>query len=206
MQSPDGGDERHRRTAALTMDGALIRRLLGDKLRDAETYWIAAVVGTLINGYGQLLVPWFRGAGDPFAAWAAECQVRPALTTFSVILAYAFPLAVGVTSSVITRYKNRRIESVADFPERKPDPVFRAARDGRLVEIGAATSEFFRKYNVDTAQSILGEAVWSEIVAARAPGGGQLIYFDAENSYYVVSYAPTAQDQVNVYMTQLPRL
>ena len=186
------------------MDFAFIRRIVGDKLRDAETYWIAAVVGTLINGYGQLLVPWFRGAESPFHAVAAEFRLRPALMLFSIVLAYFFPLFVGVISSVITRYKNRRIESVADFPERKPDPVFRAAPDGSLVEVGATTKELFLKHNIGTAQMILGDAAWSDIASADRPGGGQVCFFEGEGRHYVVSYAPTANGHINIYMTQLP--
>lgn len=187
------------------MDFALIRLIVRDKLHDAETYWIAAVVGTLINGYGQLLVPWFRGAPDPFAAMSNEFAARPVLMIFSIMLAYAFPLFVGVISSCITRYRNRRTESVADFPDRKPDPVFRAARDGSLVEIGETTRVLFKKHNIETAQMILGDSAWSEIAAANAPGGGRVVDFGAEAQRYVVSYAPTKHDQVNVYMTRLPK-
>jgi len=133
-----------------------------------------------------------------------EFRGNSALTAFSIFLAYAFPLAVGVISSVLTRYKNRRIESVADFPERKPDPVFRADRGGVFVEVGATTREFFGKYNVDSAQKMLGTAIWSKIASASKPGGGQIVSFEPENTNYVVSYAPTADDQVNVYMTRLP--
>ena len=149
------------------MDSTHVRRLLADKLRDAETYWIAAVVGTLINAYGHLLVPWIRGAADPWAAFVVEFRTHPALTVFSVMLAYAFPLAVGVISSVLTRYKNRRIESVADFPERKPDPVFRATQRGRPVEVGANTQQMFDKFEIDSAQKILGEEVWRQIIDDR---------------------------------------
>ena len=39
------------------MDFRLIRRLIVDKLHDRTTYGVAAVVGTLISGYGHLLVP-----------------------------------------------------------------------------------------------------------------------------------------------------
>ena len=141
------------------VDSKLLYRIIRDKLRDAETYWIAAIVGTLINGYGHLLVPWFRGANDPFAAFGEEFSARPALMIFSIVLAYAFPMFVGVTSSVSTRYKNRRTESIADFPERKPDPVFRAARDGSLVEVGATTRALFEKHNIRTVQMILGDTL-----------------------------------------------
>jgi len=181
-----------------------VRRLVGDKLLDAETYWIAAVVGTLINAFGHILVPWIRGVVDPWMALVIEFRGSPALTAFSIFLAYAFPLAVGVISSVLTRYKNRRIESVADFPERKPDPVFRADRSGGFVEVGATTREFFRKYDVDSAQKILGAAIWSKIASASEPGGGQIVSFEPESTSYVVSYAPTGNDQVNIYMTRLP--
>ena len=117
------------------MQGQLITRLVADKLRDRTTYYVALVVGTLINGFGQLLVPWFRGDADPFVVFAAEWQMRPGLTLFSIFLAYAFPFCVGIYSAVAVRYKNRRLESIADFPERKPDPVFRATRSGPLVEL-----------------------------------------------------------------------
>ncbi|MHA1548760.1 MAG: hypothetical protein ACTSYE_07495 [Alphaproteobacteria bacterium] len=186
------------------MDTEIIGRILRDKLRDSETYWIAAIVGTLINGYGQLLVPWFRGAASPFVAARDEFAVNPGLMIFSIILAYVFPLVVGVTSSVLTRYRGRRIESVADFPDRKPDPVFRAAQDGSLVEVGESTQQLFAKHRIESAQSILGENLWTEILAARAPGGGRVIYFRPENREYVVSFAPTAHDHVNIYMTPLP--
>jgi hypothetical protein len=186
------------------IDPRLVNRLLADKLHNSETYWIAVIVGTLINGYGQLLVPWFRGVADPFAALALEFRAHPFLTTFSIALAYAFPLVVGVVSSVITRYRNRRIESVADFPDRKPDPVFRAARDGRLVEVGATTLALFTKHQIDNAQAILGASVWSEIAGSKSPGGGQLVFFAPEKKEYIVSYAPTGQDHFNVYMSELP--
>ncbi len=185
------------------MDYRLIRRLTAEKLRDRTTYVMAGVVGTLINVYGQLLVPWLRGAESPILVWSHEFEVRPTITAFSIFLAFAFPVFVGTYSSVATRYKTRRFESVADFPDRKPDPVFRAARSGRIVEVGAATRELFEQYQVDAAQKILGESVWAEIVSQRAPGNGGTVYFEAEGANYVVSYAPTANEHVNVYMTRL---
>ncbi len=118
------------------MDQSHIRRLIWDKLHDPTTYGLAFFVGTLINLYGQLLVPWIRGFGDPLTVFVQEFKVRPYLTVFSVFLGYAFPFCVGIYSSVARLYKNRCVESIADFPERKPDPVFRAAQDGQLVEVG----------------------------------------------------------------------
>ena len=185
------------------MDFRLIRRLTADKLRDRTTYGVAAVVGTLISAYGHLLVPWFRGNADPFAVFAEQLAQTPALTTFSVFLAYAFPFCVGTYSAVAARYKNRRIESIADFPERKPDPVFRVARDGRLVEVGANTQRLFDKYRIDSAQKILGEAVREHILTNRQGNEQATVYFAAEDVEYLVAHAPTANDEINVYLTRL---
>jgi len=185
------------------MDFRLIRRLIVDKLHDRTTYGVAAVVGTLISGYGHLLVPWIRSDVNPFTAFATEFGRTPLLTLFSVFLAYAFPFCVGIYSAVVARYKNRRIESIADFPERKPDPVLRAARDGRLVEVGASTQRMFDKYRIDSAQQILGETIWADIVSDRPVDGQVRILFEAEGAEYLVAHAPTEDGAINVYLTRL---
>ena len=186
------------------MDFRLIRRLVAEKLRDRSTYVVALIVGTLINLYGQLLVPWLRGLGNPFELLAVEFSERLGLAVLSIFLAYAFPVCVGIYSSVATRYKTRRFESVADFPDRKPDPVFRVARDGKIVELGAATRELFDTYKVATAQQILGEKIWAKIVVMDGPGNSGTVFFEAEGASYIVSHAPTNDDQINVYLTRLP--
>jgi hypothetical protein len=185
------------------MDYRLIRRLIGDKLRDRTTYTLAFIVGTLINAYGQLLVPWFRGFEDPFARFASEFEIRPWLTLFSVFLAYAFPFCVGTYSAVAARYKIRRFESIADFPERKPDPVFRVNKQGRLVEAGATTRSFFDKYGIDSAQKILGEEVWSQIVLNGMGARNFKIFFEAEGAEYIVTHVPTANEEINIYLTRV---
>ncbi len=186
------------------MEFRLTGRLIGDKLRDRTTYVLAAIVGTLINLYGQLLVPWFRGSANPFETFASELEHNPGLTYFSIFLAYAFPFCVGIYSGVAARYKNRRLESIADFPERKPDPVFRATRSGQLVEVGANTQKLFDRYEIDCAQKILGDAVWADIVSGKPSDRQVEIYFEAEEAQYLVAHAPTANDQINVYLTRLP--
>lgn len=184
----------------------LLWRLLDGKLRDRGTYIVAAIVGTLINAYGQLLVPWFRGVSDPLLAFASEFQTRPGLTAFSVFIAYAFPFCVGIYSAVAARYHLRRIESVADFPDRKPDPVFRATRSGRLVEVGAKTRELFERHRVEKAQQILGDEVWQKIVGSAGLDAGTRIYYAAEDVEYFVAHVPTDNGEFNVYLTRLPRL
>lgn len=185
------------------MDFQLIRRLTAEKLREPSTYIVAAVVGTLINGYGQLLVPWFRGWTDPFEALDNEIGGRLWITLFSIFLAYAFPLCVGVYSAVTARYRTRRFESAADFPDRKPDPVFRAEPGGEFVEVGTATRAFFETYGIKSAQQILGEEIWADIQSKSAPGCGRQIFFEAEGAAYAVSHAPTENKAINVYLTRL---
>ena len=188
------------------MDLRLISRLIMDKLHDRTTYVLAVIVGTLINAYGQLLVPWFRTGADPFEQFTTELTLRPKLTLFSVFLAFAFPFCVGIYSAVAARYKNRRVESMADFPERKPDPVFRAKKNGQLVEVGESTQKFFERFQIDCAQQILGEESWEKIVSNEQSDERIIVYFEAEREKYLVAYAPTKDDQINVYMTRLTGL
>lgn len=187
------------------MNYALIGKLIVDKLRDPGTYYVAAVVGTLINIYGQLLVPWFRSNKNPFSIFSQELQAQLGLTLFSIFLAYAFPICVGVYSAVAARYKNRRLESIADFPERKPDPVFRADRAGRLVEVGAKTQDMFEKYQIKSAQHILGHDIWEQVLIGELPHGNTRITFEIEDAEYLVAYAPTHNDHINVYLTRMPK-
>jgi len=186
------------------MNLRLIGRYVIDKLHDRTTYILALIVGTLINGYGQLLVPWFRTGSDPFVLFWEEFVRRPGLSTFSVFIAYAFPFCVGIYSGVAARYKMRRLESIADFPERKPDPVFRATKNGQLVEVGANTRALFDKFDVATAQQILGEDVWRDILENEQSGVRATVYFEAEGAKYLVAHAHTKNDEINVYLTRLP--
>ena len=188
------------------MDFRLLGRLIIDKVHDRTTYVLAAIVGLLINGYGQLLVPWFRSGTNPFRTFMTELDARPGLTIFSVFLAFAFPFCVGIYSAVAARYKNRRLESIADFPERKPDPVFRAKKNGQLVEAGASTKEFFERFQIDCAQRILGEDVWVRITSDKQTNEKIVIFFEAEGEKYLVTHTPTSDDEINIYMTRLPGL
>ena len=184
----------------------MITRYVIDKLRDRTTYILAAIVGTLINAYGQLLVPWFRTGANPLEQFIIEFVQRPKLTLFSVFLAFAFPFCVGIYSAVAARYKNRRLESIADFPERKPDPVFRAKKDGQLVEVGESTRKFFEKFNIESAQQIVGEEVWQHIISNDKSDERITVVFEAEGEKYLVAHAPTRNEQINIYMTRLSGL
>jgi hypothetical protein len=188
------------------MDFSLIARLIIDKLHDRTTYVLAVIVGTLINAYGQLLVPWFRSGANPFEQFMNELALRPGLTLFSVFLAFAFPFCVGIYSAVAARYKNRRVESIADFPEKKPDPVFRAEKGGKLVEVGENTQKFFDRFKIDCAQKILGDEAWEQITSNEQSDKRIVIHFEAEGEKYLVAHAPTRNNQINIYMTRLTGL
>ncbi len=185
------------------MDYKLIRRLIFAKLCEKTTYVLALIVGTLINVYGQLLVPWFRGANNPTDVLMNHFQIHPGLTLFSIFLAFAFPLCVGVYSSVVTRYKGRRTESIADFPETKPDPVFRVNQTGSFVEVGSTTQQFFDTYGIHNAQNILGDEIWEEIKSGAESDKIVQFYFEPEYASYIVKYTPTRNDNINIYLTRL---
>jgi hypothetical protein len=188
------------------MDLQLIGRLIVDKLHDRTTYVLAAIVGTLINCYGHLLVPWFRTGSNPFTSLAVELDVRPGLTLFSIFLAFAFPFCVGIYSAVVARYKIRRVESIADFPDRNPNPVFRATREGELVAIGAHTQKFFDEFEISNAQGILGEDAWAKINSKSHEGEKLVVDFEAGGEIYLVAHTPTANDEINIYMTPISGL
>ena len=123
-----------------------------------------------------------------------------------MFLAFAFPFCVGIYSAVATRYKNRRVESIADFPEKKPDPVFRAAKDGSLVEVGRSTQLFFEEFGIDRAQTLLGEDVWLDIISGQGGDRRIVVEFEQDGERYVVAHTPTNNDEINIYMTRLSGL
>ena len=73
------------------MSSTLIYRYIGEKLRDKSVYVLMLIVGSIINLYGQLLLPWFRGSFDPPVDFLIEFEIRPEVTIFSVFLGFAFP-------------------------------------------------------------------------------------------------------------------
>lgn len=162
------------------------------------------MVGTLINLYGQLLVPSFRGSFDPITDFIIEYEIRPELTLVSVFLAYAFPVFVGIYSAVTSRYQNRTMESMSAFSDRYPDPVFRAARNGQIAEAGAETRRFLDKYQIDYAQKILGEELWARMASKQPMSDRPTIYFEPDRAAYVVAHAPAGGHEINVYLARLP--
>jgi hypothetical protein len=76
-------------------------------LRDGSAWRVAAVVGTLINLYGQLLVPWLNGEPNVFAALRERALRHPGTTALSVTVAYLFPLGVSIYSAAAARKSAR---------------------------------------------------------------------------------------------------
>lgn len=74
-----------------------------EPLRQPRSWRIAFVVGTLINLYGQLLVPWLDGGTDVLGGWLEGARSHPGTTTLSAVLGYLFPLGVSLYSAAAAR-------------------------------------------------------------------------------------------------------
>ncbi|MEH6545642.1 MAG: hypothetical protein V7701_04410 [Sneathiella sp.] len=171
------------------MNYQLIGRFIKGRLKDPSLYWLALIVGTVINCYGHLLVPWMRSGENPFLLLLHELEVRPYLTIFTILMTYSFPFGVALYSSVGARYKNRRLESIADFPDRNPSPVFHATKDGNFVEVGAETSKFFQTYNITTAHDLVGTETWRKITENEANSDRLEIDFKPQGARHLVTHA-----------------
>ena len=187
------------------MEARLILRFVGDKLLDPATYILALVVGSIINLYGQFLLPWFRGSFDPPTDFLIEYEIRPDITIFSVLLGFAFPFCVGLYSAVAARYKSRRIEAISSLPERSPDPMFRADQAGRVIEAGANSWQFLKTYGIDDASKILGDDLWARIVSGVPLEDRPTIYFEPSQASYVVAHTQADDGAFNIYLSRLPQ-
>jgi hypothetical protein len=187
------------------MSSRLIYRYIIEKLRDRSTYILALIVGSIINLYGQFLLPWFRGSFDPPVDFLIEFEIRPEVTIFSVFLGFAFPFCVGLYSAVATRYKKRRIEAIATLPDLCPDPMFLADKSGRIVAAGAGTEAFLAGRGIDDARAILGEDLWLHIIGGEPMSDRPMVQLESEGATYVVAYTPGENGNINIYLARLPR-
>ena len=179
-----------------------LKRYVGDKLRSRNTYIVAAIVGSFINLYGHFLVPTLRGELHPLDRFVVEFASAPGVVFCSILLAYIFPLCVGVYSSVATRFQTRGFERRSWFPDHKPDPVFRASSEGEIADCGSKTKSFLDRYGIKRAQDILGDEAWEQIVEQSAPNDEPItIYFEADQKTYSVVYSTAPNGDINVYMT-----
>jgi len=149
-------------------------------------------------------VPWLRGQSSPWQSFRDQLSDSPVVMGISVALAFFFPLVVGVYSSVATRVSTRDMEYRAQFPDLKPDPVFRADSSGRIVDIGAATQQLFERHQIETGRHFMGDEQWTRLWAsASEPSeGATVVYSETLEAWYAVSTAPGPAQTLNVYATR----
>ena len=172
------------------------------QLRSRDTLLTTLVVGTLVNLYGQVLVPLLRGMGDALAELSRNLTEVPLLAFVSIALGYTFPWLVSAYAGARARVDIEAAASLAQFPDLKPDPVFRAREDGTVDEAGAQTRVIFDRHRVERAQEILGAELWARIADAIAGDGllpaPETVYFAPADKWYAVAAS-------NVYLAAVPR-
>jgi hypothetical protein len=186
------------------MNIRLISTFVGARFRDPSTYILALIVGSIINLYGQILLPWFRGSFNPPSDLLIEFEIRPAITILSVFLGFLFPFCVGLYSAVTMRYKNRRSEAIARLPNNCPDPMFSTDHDSLIVDAGASTRDFLERYGIDNAKQILGDSLWDQIASGEPMEDRPIVFFEPDQSNYAVSYHSTEFNTINIYLVRLP--
>ena len=184
-----------------------MRKVFIEQLRREDTVWTVLIVGTLINIYGQVLVPVARGSSGIFTEFRRNFEQAPLVALSTVVLGYLFPLLVSSLTGARTRIEIRTVASLAQFPELKPDPVFRADDSGAVIEAGARTRVLFERHHVRTAQDILGEDAWGRIVSEVGREGvlttPEAIYFAPAGRWYAAA-ASAAPEGINVYLAAIP--
>ncbi len=180
-----------------------------EKLREMSTYRVAFIVGTLINVYGHFIVPWFRGNPDIWGRFVGELRDNPGLAACSIAIAYLFPVVVQVHSAVSSRMRTHAAELRADFPDRKPDPVFRVSSDGRIIDAGASTMVLLKKHGLSDVKQLLGEELWSEILELQKREQKlpreTAVHVDALDTSFLVTHSPAMDGAVNIYLTEIER-
>jgi hypothetical protein len=168
------------------------------RLKAPSTYLLAAVVGTLINFYGHILVPWLKGDAEPWASFLHEIQHHPETTALSIIIAYLFPVAVSVYSAATTRHSTRHFESRALFPDTKPDPVFRVAKGGQITEMGATTEQLFVEHQIESASDFFGQEAWLARQSGKRPQGTRVMC-ERLGQAFIVSTSNGPDGSIHVY-------
>lgn len=193
------------RSELVHYEAKVVSRYAIDKLRDPATYRVAFTVGTFINLFGHFLVPFLRGREDLWANFVSELIEQPVLGACSIAIAFLFPIIVQTHSAVATRIKGRATELLAEFPNAKPDPVFRAAPDGRIIGAGSKTQSILQKHAFTKAQDLIGGVLWENILELQREGR-QLpretsVHVNPLHESFFVTHAPSAAGSVNIYLT-----
>jgi hypothetical protein len=176
-----------------------------ERLHEAGLYWLVLVVGLMINLYGQVLVPRLRKL-HPFAAIREEATLRPKLFALSVTVGFLFPLFVSVISSATTSYASRHVYERANFPDEKPDPVFRVDLNGAFVDMGRSTRELLDRYPANDVEDILGSATWAAVSEAHRHGrplANDTAILHGGQWYLVTQSASSNGKLINIYLARL---
>jgi len=177
--------------------------LIARCLRRRSVQVVALVVGTTINFYGQILVPAMRGIDRPVTAFADEFGRHPGITLLTLGLAYLFPLAVGVYSSARALRLDEEVLARADLTDRKPDPVLRAGRDGRILVTGARTRRLLADQGIDRAWQLVGTSLWIRMIDGAEPAYGNHIFSPLDGRTYVVSHVAGPAGCVDIHFARL---
>ena len=199
-------DLKEAQSKLVDFEARLVSKYAVEKLRDPATYRVAFTVGTLINLFGHFLVPFMRGRSDVWTRFVAEFQERPILAACTILLAYLFPIIVQVHSAVTSRLRGHGAELRANLSDSKPDPVFRAAPDGRIIDAGAGTRVVLARHKLASAQDVIGSSLWEKILELQRTGEHlpreTLVHVDALNDSFFVAHSPAADGAVNIYLTE----
>ena len=187
----------------------VLGRYLKEKLCQRSTYILPAIVGTLINSYGQFLIPYLRGVDDPLERFLSELSESTGLVLFSIFVGYTFPFLVALYSAIMTRFGTRGIELKAQFPDNKPDPVFCADEDGVFLLFGNKTKEFVERMGFKTAVDLIGQEMWEKVISDvdsdKRVDIGSLFYNETADTNFLVRYSRNPEKGINVYLTELPK-
>ena len=186
---------------------SLVGRYIKDRLTKRATYLLPLVVGTVINCYGQFLIPYLRGVEQPLQQFLGEWESNPALVVFSIFVGYCFPFLVGLYSAVMTRFGTRDMELKAQFPDNKPDPVFCADEQGDIIFCGRTTQIFFDKRDIKTTFDLFGEQQWKEIVSDiqchDRPSLNVSYHCNMTKKRFQTRYSKNPENGINVYLTEI---
>jgi hypothetical protein len=185
---------------------SLILGYIKDRLNKRSTYMLPLVVGTVINCYGQLLIPYLRGVEDPLIMLTAQMDTTPGLLSFSIFLGYFFPFLVSLYSAVMTRLGSREIELKAQLPDHKPDPVFCVNQQGKLITCGKTTQTLFNAIGFTDAGDFLGQTMWRNILddlnGVTSQPFSTLFYCKAAKMSFQTRYVKNAEGSINIYLSE----
>ncbi len=171
-------------------------------LGERSIYVVTVVAGTLIILYGQVLVPWVRGSNNALMDMMVEFEQQPLASILTFTVAFLFPFSVGVCSSTLAQYRMANAKVGASLSENKFGSAFRVARNGKIVGAGTLTGALLKSDRAQMVQEWLGDKLWRDIASGKSTEQGCVIYVKAWSGHYVVNFALTVDNHINLYLTR----